>query len=77
MKRFILWNRERDGELRYPDEQTEGVLGQLSLDNVYLQTYARYPDDKRPDDLKVGECIQGVAYSMSGQRGTYDVYRVR
>lgn len=76
-RRFVLWNLERDGELRYPDEQTTGVLGQITLDNVYLRAYARYPDDRRPDDLEVGERIEGVVYRMSGQRGVYDVYRVR
>jgi hypothetical protein len=78
-KRFVLWNTQRDGEprVRDVDETASGVLGQITENNVYLTTYASYPDDKRPADLEVGERIRDVIYRLSGQRGVYDVYRVR
>ena len=75
-KLFILWNRARDGVLRYPDKQTDGVLGRLTADNVYLTAYAKYPGDKRPKDLAVGERIENVEYRLSGEFGVYDIYRV-
>lgn len=75
-RRFILWDTRRDGELRYPDANTDGVLGRLSLENVYISTYAEYPADKRPEDLAVGERIEDVVFRLSGDRGYYDMYRV-
>lgn len=75
-RRFILWDSHRDGELRYPDENSDGILGRLSLDNVYLSTYAKYPEGRRPEDLEVGEHIIDVSFSLSGEHGLYDVYRV-
>jgi len=75
-RRYILWNSKRDGKPRYPDETTDGVLGRLSHNNVYLSTYACYPDDRRPSDLAVGQCIENVRFSLSGEVGYYDIYRV-
>lgn len=80
MKKFILWD-PRDNYRPSTDEEgneivSDGVLGRLSSDNVYLTTYAQYPGDKRPDDLRVGEYIKGVHFRLSGEHGVYDVYRV-
>ena len=72
---FILWNRRRDGELR-PGRDTDGVIGRVSVNNIYLTAYAKYPGTVRPVDLEVGECIEDVQYHLSGERGFYDVYRV-
>lgn len=74
---FILWNTRRDGELRYPGKDSDGVIGRVSLDNVYLSTYANYPDDKHPRNLEVGQRIDNVKFSLSGETGIYSVYRVR
>lgn len=75
-RRYILWDTKRDGTLRYPDENTDGILGRLSVNNVYLTAYAGYPDDRRPNDLAVGERIENVRYNLSGEVGYYDLYRV-
>ena len=77
--KYILWDT-RDGYRPRCDEDGEivsdGLLGRITVDNVYLRTYASYPDDKRPADLTVGGAIKGVGYNLSGAKGTYDVYRV-
>jgi hypothetical protein len=75
--RFILWST-RDGAPRCDDGVivSDGVVGRIGPDNVYLCGYAQYPSDTRPLDLAVGECIRGVQYSLSGSSGIYDVYRV-
>jgi len=76
--RFILWDRQ-DGDPRRQDGDliSDGVIGRVNADNVYLTAYAQYPDGaKRPWDLAVGEAIEGVVFELSGGRGVYDVYRV-
>lgn len=77
---FILWNPKPDQEnpVYGADGKisSDGVIGRVGVDNVYLKTYGQYPDDRRPGALKVGECIKGVVYTLSGQKGTYDIYRV-
>jgi hypothetical protein len=78
MPLFILWDR-RDGAPRRDEDGalvSDGIVGRIGPDNVYLSGYAAYPADTRPLDLDVGGCIPGVGYSLSGSRGTYDVYRV-
>jgi hypothetical protein len=78
-KRFILWDKA-DSYVPRIDENgkimSDGLLGRLNEGNVYLTTYASYPDKKRPADLEVGGCIPNVQFSLSGSSGTYDVYRV-
>lgn len=77
--KFILWD-PRDNFRPREDEDgnitSDGVLGRITAANVYLTAYPDYPDDRRPADLKVGECIKRVKYSLSGGRGYYDIYRV-
>ena len=76
---FILWDSTKDGVVPRNGGEiaTGGVLGHLTADNVYLRTYAAYPDARRPKDLEVGQSIVGVRFSLSGQRGCYDVVRVK
>jgi len=79
-RRFILWDT-KDNYRPMTDEEgneivSDGILGRLSLDNVYLTTYANYHGDKRPRDLEIGECIKGVGFRLSGEHGVYDIYRV-
>lgn len=78
--KFILWNSKRDGHRPSSDEDgniiSDGVLGRITEDNVYLKVYAKYFDDKRPKDLKVCEAIKGVMFTLSGESGSYDVWRV-
>lgn len=78
-KRFILWNgpehppRSNEGEYL-----TGGALGEITLDNVYLTTYGARPDgSKNYNELEIGECVRGVVFRLSGERGEYDIYRVR
>ncbi len=78
MKRFILWDPS-DGDPRRGDNSewlTSGLLGVIDEGNVYLTVYPKYPDARRPGDLAVNERIQGVEYSLSGSKGSYDVYRI-
>lgn len=77
--KFILWDPRDNFRPREDDDGnvvSDGVLGRMTQDNVYLTAYAEYPDNRRPADLEVGESIKGVTYSLSGSRGVYDVYRV-
>jgi hypothetical protein len=77
---FILFSREESHRPRVDDEgkiTSDGVMGRITADSVYLTAYAKWPKGaKRLNDLEVGECIQGVEYRLSGTRGVYDVYRV-
>ena len=79
--RFILWD-PRDGYPRFDAEVdppkcvSDGLLGRVGADNVYLTVYAEYPDEKRPQDLEIGQAIAGVGFSLSGGKGSYDIVRV-
>lgn len=79
-KRWIIWD-PRDGYTKWDGETGEclsaGVLGPLTAGNVYLTTYAQYPDERRHTDLAVGAVIDGVVFTLSGGRGVYEVVRVR
>jgi len=78
-RKFILWDPKDNFRPREDDEgsiTSDGVLGRVTVGNVYLTTYGEYPDERRPADLKVGDSIKGVKYSLSGSRGVYDIYRV-
>jgi len=83
-KKFIIWD-PKDGLPRYGDWEcgdgdkiiSDGVLGRVTEDNVYLTTYAEYPGDMRPKDLETTESIIGVVFRLSGERGVYDIYRVQ
>lgn len=78
-KRFIIWD-PRDGQLRRDETGeliSDGLIGRVGPENVYLTTYGEFPDERRPIDLAIGECIRDVKYSLSGSRGTYDIWRVR
>lgn len=80
-KRFILWSRLTSHEPPRDQEgniTTSGCLGELTEDNVYLKAYANYRQcTKRLDELEVGECVQNVIFSLSGEHALYDIYRVR
>jgi hypothetical protein len=81
LRRFILHSDSKHGGKPLEDEEGNiigsGALGAISVDNVYLTTYAEYPTDVRPYDLKVGACIEGVEFRLSGELGVYDIYRVK
>jgi len=80
-RRFILHSPLHHGYLPLRDEEGnvigDGAIGRVGLSNVYLRTYAVWPDHHRPEQLEVGECIKGVEYRLSGGHGSYDIYRVR
>jgi len=76
--KFIIWD-SNDGNPRTPEGTwvSGGVLGELSPENVYLRVYARRPEGAQTfESLNVGECVRGVTYTLSGSKGTYDVYRI-
>jgi len=76
--RFILCNSD-GGEPRRDENGnylTSGAVGAIDEANVYLTTYAKYPDERRPKDLAVHERICGVEYSMSWTHGVYDIIRI-
>lgn len=79
-KRFILWDQRDNFQPRMDEEGnqivSDGLLGRVGVDNVYLTAYAQYTGDKRPIDLEVGEAIKDVHFRLSGEHGVYDVYRV-
>ena len=74
---FIIWD-SKDGNPSTPDGAwvSGGLIGLVTLDNVYLRVYGMRPEGSKPyEKLEVGECVTGVEFSLSGTRGTYDVYR--
>lgn len=80
MAQFILWD-EKDGaparDQATGEFSTNGILGRITEENIYLRSYGVRPEGSRAySDLSVGECVMGVKFSLSGQRGIYSVYRV-
>jgi hypothetical protein len=80
--KFIIWDPKDGNGLPRVDPDTgaitsDGVLGRITEDNVYLRAYPTWPADAKPiAELEVGEPIFGVRYTLSGGSGFYDVYRV-
>jgi len=79
-RKYILWD-PRDGDPRRADNGafiSDGIIGRVTLDNVYIGVYAQWPDGAPSvQSLEVGQCIKGVRYGLSGSSGSYDVYRVQ
>ena len=77
--KFIIWDTN-DGPLPRRDDDgkivSDGVVGPIDDDHVYITTYGSYPGDKRPKHLEVGECITGVLFAYERQPWILDVYRV-
>jgi hypothetical protein len=49
----------------------------MDENNVYLRTYGVYPKgSKRLKELSVGERIQNVVFALSGEKGSYEIWRV-
>jgi hypothetical protein len=78
---YILFSTEEGPRPRVDDDgmiTTDGVMGRIGPDNIYLNAYAKWPRGaKRLADLEVGERIKDVEYRLSGEKATYDVYRVK
>lgn len=75
---FILWD-SKDGNPRTSDGGwvSGGLVGRVTPENVYLRAYGVRPEGSKPyEKLAVGECVAGVTFSLSGSKGTYDVYRI-
>jgi len=77
-KRFIIWDPRDGGPRRDEDGEiiSDGLIGRVGTDNVYIKVYASYTSEPRIWDLEVGQHTPGVIFNLSGQRGVYDVYRV-
>jgi len=77
--KFILWD-PKDGSPRRDDDGTfisEGVVGRITPGNVYLTVYGKRPKGSVDyKDLEVGQRVANVEFSLSGSKGTCDVYRV-
>jgi hypothetical protein len=69
--------RDEDKRFILVDEEGSNVLGgELTINNAYINIYAKYVDFIRPKHLEVGESI--IAYfSLSGTNGTYWVKRIK
>jgi hypothetical protein len=79
-KRFIIWD-EKDGR-PHRDELFEfisdGLIGRIGLDNIYLISYGVRPDPRMSyAELEVGQAIHDVVFNLSGSKGRYSVYRVK
>jgi hypothetical protein len=78
--KFILHSPGQHGFRPSQDEDgniiSDGAIGRVTEGNVYLTAYPKWPDDRRPKDLEVGQHIPGVQYHLSGEHGSYDIYRV-
>jgi len=87
-KLFIIWD-EKDGLPRVDEDGniiSDGIIGRVGLNNVYINTYATYhrtvyqkgkpPYNMTPADLEVGEHML-ASFSLSGTKGTYQVWRVQ
>lgn len=82
-RRFIIWDpRDGNGYARWDDAGnkiiSDGVLGRIGIDNVYLTAYPEWPEleTRRPRDLGLNGIICGVKYRLSGESGEYDIIRV-
>lgn len=76
--KFIIW-KQKDGTPRTSGGGwvSGGLIGLVTAENVYLRVYGVRPEGSKPyEKLSVGECVAGVEFSLSGSKGTYDVYRV-
>ena len=58
-----------------PHGNTAGLIGVVSVDNVYINTYPKILTGKQPKDLAVDERTR-VEYNLSGTKGEYDIARV-
>lgn len=80
VKQFIIWD-EADGKPRRNEDGewiSDGLVGRIGLDNVYLTAYGVRPEGSYPyDELEVNQALHDVVFSLSGSKGRYSVYRVR
>jgi len=79
--KFIIWDPKDGNGSPRRDENGEflsdGVVGRIPLNSVYLTIYGIKPDGAaRYDSLEVGQCVRDVTFQMSGAKGIYDIYRV-
>lgn len=77
---FIIWD-PKDGQHPPADSDgsiiSDGVIGRVGLDNVYLATYGQKPKGTvEYTDLQVGHRVRNVRFSLGDRDGYYDVYRV-
>jgi hypothetical protein len=75
-RRVVEWLEEKvprndDGSIA-----TDGAIGRITADNVYIATYAENLSREELDALEVGGHISDVRYHLSGEEGHYDIYRV-
>lgn len=77
VKKFILVGPGEPVHIEDGEPSTRGVLGILHEDNVYITAYAQWHEDSHnAKTIEVGERAQAT-YRLSGEKGTYDVVRVR
>jgi hypothetical protein len=87
--RYIVWDpRDNDGRgpRRCPETlviTSDGVIGRVGPDNVYLTTYADYQpvgltgEVRRHTFLAENDHVPAEAwFRLSGSRGLYEIYRV-
>jgi hypothetical protein len=80
--KFILWD-PKDGEPRTDEAgviTSDGIIGRVGRDNVYVRTYPVYDDVERDIEGNVSLEVGGFAvatFNLSGSKGRYRVYRVQ
>lgn len=74
--KFIVWDEKIGPVPRSEDGgyMTSGLMGVIEEENVYLKSYAHYPE-KRPTELEVHERCTAT-FGLSGSKGTYKIIRI-
>ena len=57
------------------DLNTSGHFGVLDAENVYLRVYAKYEGHSRLPHLELFQRAR-ARFTLSGEKGTYDIVRV-
>jgi hypothetical protein len=83
-QKFIIWDPRDNYRPREDDDGnivSDGLIGRVGRDNVYIRTYAQYGEDVKRDIngdviLEVGQFVEAT-FRLSGEKGIYRVYRVQ
>ena len=82
--KYIIWDPRDNYRPREDDDGnlvSDGLIGRVGRDNVYIRVYAQYGEDVKRDingnlALEVGQFVEAT-FCLSGEKGSYHVYRVQ